>query len=592
MTPDGYEFRVLQLWLLASEGQASPKQLDELDVMIVSDATARRAIFELAQQQGWLKWTGSRSLSAGLPAGGAALGHASDVECGNSSRDVAANHAERLGRGSQDSAQSYTKPEPAFANMRNPYVPILSLRMAAIAVCMFCLAYWVTALSSRVEEFQQHVENKVDIDNGIRAELISATPCKWSDSRSPVMSRGDYFEEGDALTLLEGVAELRIASRSGPVEVQLEGPVACVLGAEGIANLRYGKITITNTAVAARSFVVETSFGRVLVSPGAEVGISAFGSLAEIHVFLGSAVLDSPWLVSEEGELTSRAIETRSALRIAQGDDSAFEFSTLSADRAHFTPEVSSRGNFLTVPPAYVTEVKRSSPAAYWRFDGVVGNRVHNEVGEGFEGELLGDYRWVGPEENRSIEFGVLPHPGMMRVYDSWKEVLSGDFSMEFWMKPSHYHHGTVISLAGPFDWQRKKNPLGIAVETMGGWGEGASTNRIRFLLREPMGYFTNSSTYSSQLYSPRSWQHVVALRRGNEFQTYLDGSLVQSQIGKTTTPRDLTMVIGKLYTDELYRPYVGCLDEIAIYDHALSEDDVSRHYKSLKEEAKLPSDI
>jgi hypothetical protein len=151
-----------------------------------------------------------------------------------------------------------------------------------------------------------------------------------------------------------------------------------------------------------------------------------------------------------------------------------------------FTTRLPMDANILKVTPNYVRAIRDAKPVAYWRFEAADGNLVHNEMGENFQGALRGDYRWVGPEDNRAIEFGVAPNPGAMQVAESWDDVLAKSFSCEFWMRPSHYHLGTILGFAGPFDWDQKRNIYGINVEIQGGWGDGARTNRLRFLNRAP----------------------------------------------------------------------------------------------------------
>jgi len=202
--------------------------------------------------------------------------------------------------------------------------------------------------------------------------------------------------------------------------------------------------------------------------------------------------------------------------------------------------------NFLKVTPKYVRAVESANPVAYWRFESASGDRVHNEMGNRYEGILRGDYRWVGPSGNQAVEFGVAPNPGMMRVTDSWDDVLTDQFSFEFWMRPSHYHFGTVLGFAGPFDWSVKKNTYGIAVETQGGWGNAATTNRVRFLNRIPLAmYLPGMQLYSAPRYAARRWQHVVAVRDSDELKLYLDGELAQT---------DAQTVEKKLNTDPRYR--------------------------------------
>ncbi|MCO6047975.1 LamG domain-containing protein [Aeoliella sp. ICT_H6.2] len=574
MTDSRRNFEFIRLWFAAKEGDADAEQLRRLNEWLENDPQARKIIFEVSQHQGWLAWHGISSPGAAIPV------------LDDSKRTAEVLNGQVPADGQPSATRASQSPQVVSPlrrladQLRTTNVPLLSFRMAALVGFVFLLAS-LTRWGSTPEVNLMATDPPV-VDLPVQANVLTLTPCLWNDSEKQVQTNNRQFTEGDAVKLLEGVAELSVTLASGPVDLQVEGPVSFVLGNQGITNLQYGKITVDNHSANTSSFVVETSLGRVLASPGSEVGISAFGSLLEIHAFQGSAILDSPWLVSDSGELTSRPITTHRALRVAQRAGTGFKFTEMDADRSLFTPQRSLQASYLDVHPDYVATVMDTEPVAYWRFEGSTDQIVKNEMGGGFDGTLMGDYRWVGPEHSRSIQFGVLPHPGMMRVRDNWDKVLESNFAYEMWIRPSHYHHGTMVSFAGPFNWDYKKNPLGICVETMGGWGDGARTNRLRFLVRAPLGHLVNSSIYSERIYSPQNWQHVVAQRDGAMLELYLDGELVQSRPGKPDTPPGLELIVGKLYTDEVYRPYSGCVDELSIYDRELSASEIRAHYQAM----------
>jgi hypothetical protein len=563
-------FECIRIWLEAKEGRATDQELRQLNDILETDAGARRAIVELTQQQGWFAWHGMSAPGLALAAMDEALLPPAEMPTGERNLTFA------RGSGGEGGWESDAM---KFSSLRKLHVPLLSWQMAAIALAVFLVSSvprWLEggkAVDSRVAV--------VPTDNPVEALVTTATPCLWSDSNQQSTAQPRQFLEGDAIKLLEGVADLHIALKVGSVKLQIEGPVAFVLGHEGITNLSYGKIAIDNSDPYASSFGVETAFGRVVAQPGSQIGVSAFANQIEVHAFRGKASLESPWLVSDAGELTSMWIEPQRAVRLSQESGSAIEFTHMSADRAHFTPYRSLQASYLEVTPTYVEAVMAAKPAAYWRFEGETDGMVRNEMGDSFKGTLVGDYRWIGPPHSQSIEFGVFPRPGIMRVMEDFDEILVSDFACELWIRPSHFHHGTVLSFAGPFDEELRKNPLGICVETIGGWGDSAITNRVRMLVRSPAGYIINSSIYSDCHYQPRHWQYVVAQRVNGILQIYLDGELVKEAPGKPDTPPGLQLVVGQLYTNQLFRPFNGCVDEMAVYGRALSSEEIKEHYEA-----------
>jgi hypothetical protein len=576
------EYELIRIWLMANEGFASEDDLKQLNTWLESDPDARKSLFHLTRQQSWLVWNGASApgMARAAIADYEGLTEAVGVEspAGRSGQEDSRPHRASAGRAGGLIARS----RAAFSGLHTTRIPLLSYRMAALAACIAVVAGWFALDYKRMWS-----ADRLRLAEDVRAEMIDATVCIWSGGSDGTPALGHQFHEGDALQLLEGVAELRIASMTTGAELQLEGPVAVVIGANGLSNLRYGKVAIQTSHTGA-GFQVATSFGRVIAGPGAEIGISTFGNSAEVHVFDGIVALESPWITSDDGELAVRHIRAGEAVRLSQLGEASLQMSNIAPDRGLFTTRLSMDANFLKVQPNYVQAIHDSNPVCYWRFESTDGNRVRNEMGDRFQGELRGDYRSIGPTGNQALEFGVAPNPGSMRVSDSWDDVLANNFSFEFWMRPSHYHVGTILGLAGPFDPIVKRNSYGIAVEIRGGWGNGATTNRVRFLNRVPLAMSTpGMSVYSGQRYQTRRWQHVVAVRDDNSMKLYLDGNLVQTGRALEKIPEGLQLIVGQLYTEALERPFIGYLDEMAIYDRALNEQEVQEHYRLIRSEAK-----
>jgi hypothetical protein len=90
-------------------------------------------------------------------------------------------------------------------------------------------------------------------------------------------------------------------------------------------------------------------------------------------------------------------------------------------------------------------------------------------------------------------------------------------------------------------------------------------------------------SLYSDRSYQPRRWQHVAAVRDGDELRLYLDGELVQQATTSERLPRGLQLVVGQLYTETVERFFIGHVDEIAIYDRPLGEKELRRRHELLR---------
>ena len=76
-------------------------------------------------------------------------------------------------------------------------------------------------------------------------------------------------------------------------------------------------------------------------------------------------------------------------------------------------------------------------------------------------------------------------------------------------------------------------------------------------------------------------WHHVVGIINGADSKMYLDGNLVQT--GTVTSSNNPTahLYIGTCYTFEPACFFDGKIDEVRIYNRALSEDEIKMHYLS-----------
>jgi len=75
----------------------------------------------------------------------------------------------------------------------------------------------------------------------------------------------------------------------------------------------------------------------------------------------------------------------------------------------------------------------------------------------------------------------------------------------------------------------------------------------------------------------------VAAVKDGTEMRLYVDGRQVGKARDESPTPEGLHLVIGQLYTETVERFFIGQLDEVAIYDRALSPEEVRRHHELLR---------
>jgi hypothetical protein len=553
--------KLIETWLLANDGQASEPELASLSQELESNSSARQLVISVAHQQGWLTWQSAPAL---VP---------------QSSENLV------------PVARSVTVPlKPSFRESVDSWANsllgtrLVSARGMLVVACLCVAVVWMRQSTIR----ETSVIAKSDL---LEARIVGGTPCVWDAAGVQQTTLDSPLREGDSLQLLEGIAELSLQHQTTNAKLIMEGPAAVLLARQTVPSLRYGKITIETDSSSLTRFPVETPFGRVMLEPGTEAGISAFGGSAQVHVFAGIATVESPWfpIAPQGGE--SKTIEAGQALYFEGVGGVELQVTLGAAGRDRFNAKVSMQSDFLAVGPEYVQEIRNAAPVAYWRFDKEhrssddAGEIVLNEISDRFNGRIRGKVHWVGPEGNQAIEFGITPEPGSMVVDGSWDEVLDGDYTLEAWIKPSHYHLGSIMGFIGEFDWQDHRNEHGVLLE-VGGTSPPSTIHqpeKIRFLHRPNMGVLGGVSCFSNRSYKPRQWQHVVAVREGNQLRLFLDGQLVASGKEPAKMRLGLQLVLGQLYSETVERFFIGHMDEVAIFGRALNVDEIRRHYQLLR---------
>jgi len=230
------------------------------------------------------------------------------------------------------------------------------------------------------------------------------------------------------------------------------------------------------------------------------------------------------------------------------------------------------------VPAASLAEFSNpildSGPVAYWRFD------------ETISGALAAD--WTGANHTASYRNGPtqgVPHPlwydpdNLAADLDGSNDFISinsnlspddfggdGNYSVELWFNAAARHQADLLSISAPAG-----HTVLIELENNGA---------IRYLHRVPAGNSGGVNIYSSQRYNPNTWHYLVAVKEGSEMKLYLDGILDPVTASAATSIQDmLDVVAGRLNRKDSRRSFDGMLDEIALYDRALSPYEIWYHY-------------
>lgn len=215
----------------------------------------------------------------------------------------------------------------------------------------------------------------------------------------------------------------------------------------------------------------------------------------------------------------------------------------------------------------YEQIVVADSPVGYWRLGEASGTSVSARIGSA--GTLYEDgdgYTWgtspaIVRDPNTSLTlpgndggYIVVPHSAALNLGDT--------FSLEMWVKRSATGTKAVISKGVP---------------STSGWNvEFSSTHYLR-LWESATGQAVITVAY---VWSDLDvWHHVVFTKNGSTRHAYLDGvDYTGSDSDYTFTNDGAELAIGATATNHVDR-FPGSLDEVAVYNYALTAQQVLSHY-------------
>lgn len=434
------------------------------------------------------------------------------------------------------------------------------------------------------------------------AYLSSANSVTWGDGQSQFETAGGGVLQGEKVVLQQGIAEFRLASGIG---LSIEGPTEMALESPTSIALDEGTLTAHVPWIGADCRIHVADY--TLSTGEAEFGLVVSKDKTAIHVFSGAVTLFGKSTAKPESSKRpagpngerSLVVSTGKSLLIVRADDEP-ELVWGKADEGLFASKLKMAG-LLPVSRAYVASVLASAPIGYWRFESIEGDMLPNEVASGLPLKVTGELRLQGDSKNRLAEFG---RPGADECFLMTPEpvnALAGkdSYSVELWIKPSHVHWAGLAALLANPTTNSEGHAFylelqGPAADVFSPYEEVPHPGSVRFLHRDPpseKGRKEGVSCFSEVNYAVRRWQHVVAVKDGAEMRLYLDGQLVDTQQDETSLAPDLYLLIGRARTPQRASistnrlpnfPFVGQLDELAVYDSALTEKEVEAHYNAI----------
>ena len=216
-----------------------------------------------------------------------------------------------------------------------------------------------------------------------------------------------------------------------------------------------------------------------------------------------------------------------------------------------------------------------SSMTGYWRLEGT------GDPYADFKGGAAGTCGTECPSEvpgkiESGQAFDRTAVTGIDIAGDGFNWAKDDNFTIEFWMQKSE-----VCMEDGGVNDNEVIVGRNSTTSNLQWWvGVNCSEEprgRLTFYLRDTGG--AAHSVTSTKILTNSQWHHIAAVKAGAEIRLYVDGSLegsfgtaYSSEFGDPTAPVTLGYMAGAFH-------YTGKLDEVAIYEAALTSDEIRSHY-------------
>jgi hypothetical protein len=416
------------------------------------------------------------------------------------------------------------------------------------------------------------------------AVAVKLDGAKWDSSEGPEPSEGTPLPAG-RLRLRAGRATLTLFSG---VMLSLQGPADLDLTSVERIFCHQGKLR-ARVPAGAEGFTVLAP-GAAVVDFGTEFGLNvAADGTAQLMVFQGQAELS---VLNADGHtLRSQLLQPKMA---AEADPRAGRIREFAASPDDFVAAPELIPPALVLDPAYPDQVRKSRPWGYWRFESMAGNVIRNELRDRPSLRATGPVKLVGGPDNHSAAFGATKSEQHLVMEKSWTPPRGTGYAVEMWALSEEVNVATLVAMISRADESAQKHTFILELT-------GRSHHlvhdpcTVRYLDRWPPAHSGGINVFSKRMYVPYRWHHLVARKLKDCLELYLDGDLVgtvEAEPGGETTP--CRLMVGRLKHGPQPgvlqdRPFIGRLDELAIYDHPLSPAEIRRHYELGTGKAVLP---
>ncbi|MDH4242034.1 MAG: LamG domain-containing protein, partial [Phycisphaerae bacterium] len=232
----------------------------------------------------------------------------------------------------------------------------------------------------------------------------------------------------------------------------------------------------------------------------------------------------------------------------------------------------------IDVDPCFVSP-EYFGPIAYWKFDEAVGTKARDSVGNN-HGNVYGA-QWTTGQINEALSFDGLND--YVCVPDDYSlDLGTHDLSFAFWFKTNESSIEQMLT--------KRSTTTGPSNRVWDGYSAALLVDgTVNVHFRHSASSDSDVVVTSTASYNDGNWHHLAGVyTRSANLKLYVDGvpegtpgdiSYAENKNIDLTQPLAIGCRVVYGRSNDLY--FNGTIDEVAIYERALSADEIQQHYQN-----------